>query len=187
MSDERKVVMIGDGPRALLARIAARHALSAARPKPTGGGDPFPPPTRSYPADQRPTVEVTGGLLIRCETSQRSSLVVVVVLASDDEHAVLFRFRVPGHNRTVREWFRALGAREVPRHDWGGTVTQGAFPVDFAGTVVGEDAIPEGVPNPPKAAYVLENVTLLPCVGVLAPTAPAEGETPPSEGNAGSP
>jgi hypothetical protein len=73
-----------------------------------------------------------------------------------------YRFLLPTHSRTVREFFKMAGVRWqgglAPRTNQTYTVEHGAYLVALTGLAVGTDRIPEGLTSPPSAAYVLEEV-----------------------------
>jgi len=122
----------------------------------------FPPPDKPVPTGDQYNIEVVGAAVVAVETMQgmRHSKVRCVALDGDD--TIRFRFLLKNHTRVLRDFFRGTGVQweggGVPRVSHEYTVDDGAFLIAFDGNIVGEDKIPEGLTDPPRTIYVLEDV-----------------------------
>lgn len=117
------------------------------------------PPDKVLPEEQQFTVEVNGAFIFRMEVQEDGTLIAMAAV-EEQESVSLFRFSPPKHARSVREWFRSAGIRDIPRGPWSATVEQGFFYLDIEGVCIGTDDIPEDRENRPDNLYVLANVKL---------------------------
>ena len=118
----------------------------------------FPPPDKAYAENERRTIEVLGAFVLKAVTSAGSRDVLLITATKSGEDIYGFRFLLPNHSKVVRSFFRGGKIRDVPRWDDVFNVNTGVFVISFQGTIVGEDTI-EGMEAPPKAIYVVENVS----------------------------
>lgn len=117
----------------------------------------WPPPDTPY--DEPVHTEVIGAVVMRVETSAKSSKVLFVTLFMSEGNLTLHRFLLPNHNRFVRDFFKAAGIKQVPRHTDRFDIN-GVFPIMFEGLVIGEDNVPEEIPEQerPQQVFVMDKV-----------------------------
>lgn len=122
----------------------------------------FPPPDHPFDEGNRFTIEIVGAAITRVQTMQEMRNVATTAHALHDGKTLAYRFLLPTHSRTVREFFKLAGVKWqgslAPRTNQTYTVEEGAYLVALTGLAVGTDRIPEGLKSAPTAAYVLEEV-----------------------------
>lgn len=114
----------------------------------------FPPPDTVYTEEERKSVAVIGAAVSRVRFGPKMAVFSVIVLEND--RPIGFRFQVPTHKRLVRDFLRAGGLKETPAAG-AIDVTDGMFLVQFQGWVIGQDVVPEGLPEGmPQELHVVE-------------------------------
>lgn len=129
----------------------------------------FPPPDEPYEAPEDVTLEPVA--IVRCATSASSKNVIFVgstpLPDGEPGQMALVRFELPRHRKTVREFFKAGGIKEVPSIDRHWNV-DGGMPImlHVEGQILGEDTIPEFDAgesdedvSPPAKCLVIGNAT----------------------------
>lgn len=137
--------------------------------RPVFVGTFFPPADTPYEEPEDVTLEPVA--IVRCATSRSSKTVIFVgstpLPGGEPGQMALVRFEIPRHRKTVREFFKAGGIREVPTLDRHWNV-QGGMPIMLRveGQILGEDTIPEFDEEesdenvtPPAKCLVIGNVT----------------------------
>ena len=107
-------------------------------------------------------LDVEGAGVTEMRRSPASKNVLVTCIAKEEDTWTGFRFLMPAHARTVRDFFKEAGVKwtggPAPR-DESYTVEAGAFLIVMQGTIIGTDNVPE---NPkgemPSTIYVLKDV-----------------------------
>lgn len=118
-------------------------------------------PTPDIAHTETKTMAVEGARVIQAMISETHPEVVLLSLAQEGDHILGFRFALPSHKRTARKLFQAGGFKQVPYKTGNYPVSSGVFLIDFEGTVIGEDTVPEGSTGPDgdlTKIYVMENV-----------------------------
>jgi len=110
----------------------------------------FPPP--DMPGEAR-EIMVLGAAVTRVRFDVGWAAFSLVVL--EQEKPIGFRFCIPSHKRFVRDFLKAGKIKETPR-EGAVDVEDGLFLIKFKGNVIGQDNVPEGMPDSfPKELHVL--------------------------------
>jgi hypothetical protein len=119
------------------------------------------PPDIPWPEEDYEDIEILGAVVVRAETSEKSNQVVMSCVVSSNEKLTVIRFRIANHSRLARKFFLKGGMKQVPRQDGEVTVDGGAYFIQLAGTIIGEDNIPESAKGVERA-LVLDDVVAKP-------------------------
>ena len=119
------------------------------------------PPDQPWPEEHQEDIEIIGACVVRAETSSKSNQVVLSCVVASSEKLTLIRFRIANHSRLARQFFKKGGMKQVPRQDGEVTVNGGAYFIQVAGTIIGEDTVPESA-EAVERALVLADVDARP-------------------------
>jgi len=103
----------------------------------------FPTPDILHAEEDRRTVSVVAAAVARVRFGPKQAMFAVV--AFDDNRPIGFRFVIPKHRRIVRDFLRHGHLQEVPDSGYV-DVTDGMFMVQFHGTIIGQDHVPDVIP-----------------------------------------